>query len=78
MSAILSDTVICSTNIIPIKDKSSYYMSSDNMTNTDSLDHVLTSEEYECFKTLLMKVVKTQNINIRGNHTIKIIHRVDH
>ena len=73
-----SETVIFSTNIIPIKDKSSYYMSSDNMTNTTSLDDELTSEEYECFKTLLMKVVKTKNINIRGNHTIKIIHRVDH
>ena len=78
MSVINSETVIFSINIIPIDDKSSYYMSSDNMINTTSLDNALTSEQYECFKTLLMKVVTTQNINIRGNHTIKIIYRVDH
>ena len=77
MSILHSETVIFSTNIIPIDDKSSYYMSSNNMTNTNILGDAFTSEQYECFKTLLMKVVKTENINIRGNHTIEIIHRVD-
>ena len=42
------------------------------------LRDVLTGEKYVCFKDLLMEIVAKRDMNIDGNHTIDIIHSVDH
>ena len=75
---ICSAAVIYQANIIPSADMSNYFMSSEAISNDANLNDALTSDEYECFKTLLMKVVKMRNVKIEGSHTIEIIHKVDH
>ena len=70
---ICSTAVIYQANIIPSADMSDGVISNDN-----NLNEILTSDEYECFKTLLMKIVKNRYVQIEGNHIIEIIHKVDH
>ena len=54
-----------------------YYVSNDVKTN-DDINDALTPEQYICFKTLLMKIITKNDVNITKNHAIEIIHNEDH
>ena len=75
---ICSMTVKYQASIVPHDDMPNYYMSNEAISKDTNLSNNLTPDEYECFKTLLMKVVKMRNVKIEGNHTIEIIHKVDY
>ena len=74
--AICSKTVVFHAKIVPC-DMTSYYVA-DERTLRTSLSDVLTREEYDCLENLLMKLVTKRDLNIDGNHTIDIIHSVEH
>ena len=73
---ICSKTVVFHAKIVPC-DMTSYYVA-DERVSFDDLNDALTPEEYKSFRTLLIKIVTKQDMNIDGNHTIDIIHSVDH
>ena len=76
LPAICSKTVVFHARIEPC-DKTNYYVAKE-ITSFNNLDNALTSEEYFSFRTLVMKIVSKKDMNIDGNHTIHIIHSVDH
>ena len=73
---ICSKTVGFHAKIVPCN--ANYYVADERVSLLDDLKDVLTPEEYISFKTLLMKIVTKKDMNIDGNHTIDIIHSVDH
>ena len=74
--AICSKTVVFHAKVVPC-DMTSYYVA-DELVSFDDLNDALTPEEYISFRTLLMKIVTKKDMNIDGDHTIDIIHSVDH
>ena len=72
---VYTKTVVFNAKIVPC-DKTSYYVA-DERVSFDNLDDALTPEEYQSFRTFLMKIVSKKSMSINGNHTIDIIHRVD-
>ena len=73
---VLTKTVVFHAKIVPC-DMTSYYVA-DERVSFDDLDDALTPEEYQSFRTLLMKIVTKKGMNIDGDHPIDIIHRVDY
>ena len=73
---VCTKTGVFHAKIVPC-DETSYYVA-DECTSFDDLDDALTPEEYKSFKDLLLNIVTKKNMSINGNHTIDIIHRVDH
>ena len=73
---ICSKTVVFHATIVPCN--ANYYVVDEYASLFDDLKNALTPEEYISFRTLLMKIVTKNDMNIDGNHTIDIIHRVDH
>ena len=72
---VCTKTVVFHAKIVSC-DKTNYYIAKE-IKPFDNLNDVLTSEEYLIFRTLLMKIVSKNDMNIDLNHTINITHRVD-
>ena len=73
---VCTKTVVFHAKIVPC-DMTNYYVAEELVSFYD-LDDALTPEEYQSFRTLLMKIITKKDMNIDGDHTIDIIHRVDH
>ena len=73
---VCNKTVVFHAKIVPC-DMTSYYVA-DERVSFEDLNDALTPEEYQSFRTLLMKIVTKRDMNIDGDHTIDIIHSVDH
>ena len=73
---VCTKTVVFHAKIVPCN--ANYYVADERVSLFDDLKDTLTPEEYISFRTLLMKIVTKRDMNINGDNTIDIIHRVDH
>ena len=69
-------TTICTKNVIYHANITCDDMSNKTISNDTNLSDAMTPDEYESFKTLLIKIVKIKNFKIDRSNTIEIIHSV--